>query len=71
MYEYMARYYDERNLTGLNHSRLARYEIFHDLISQKVDPEQMGQFEDALMCDLYLRENAKEPSVLCIAAGSL
>lgn len=59
MYEYMARYYDERNLTGLNHSRLARYEIFHDLISQKVESERMGQFEDALMCDLYLRENAK------------
>lgn len=59
MYEYMAQYYDEQHLTGLNHSRLARYEIFHDLISRKVEPERMGQFEDALMCDLYLRENAK------------
>lgn len=59
MYEYMAQYYDEQHLTGLNHSRLARYEIFHDLIGQKVEPEQMGAFEDALMCDLYFRENAK------------
>ena len=59
MYEYMAQYYDEQRLTGLNHSRLARYEIFHDLIGQKVEPEQMGAFEDALMCDLYFRENAK------------
>ena len=59
MYEYMAKYYDEQNLTGLNHSRLARYEIFHDLIRRKVESERMGQFEDALMCDLYLRENAK------------
>ena len=59
MYEYMAQYYDEQHLTGLNHSRLARYEIFHDLIGQKVEPEQMGVFEDALMCDLYVRENAK------------
>lgn len=59
MYEYMAQYYDAEHLTGLNHSRLARYEIFHDLISRKVEPERMGQFEDALMCDLYLRENAK------------
>ena len=59
MYEYMAQYYDEQHLTGLNHSRLARYEIFHDLIGQKVEPEQMGVFEDALMCDLYFRENAK------------
>ena len=59
MYEYMAQYYDEQHLTGLNHSLLARYEIFHDLIGQKVEPEQMGVFEDALMCDLYFRENAK------------
>ena len=59
MYESMAQYYDEQHLTGLNHSRLARYEIFHDLIGQKVEPEQMGVFEDALMCDLYFRENAK------------
>lgn len=59
MYEYMAQYYDEQHLTGLNHSRLARYEIFHDLIGQKVEPEQMGVFEDALMSDLYFRENAK------------
>ena len=59
MYEYMAQYYDEQHLTGLNHSRLARYEIFHDLIGQKVEAEQMGAFEDALMCDLYFRENAK------------
>lgn len=59
MYEYMARYYDEQHLTGLNHSRLARYEIFHDLISRNVEPGRMGAFEDALMCDLYFRENAK------------
>ncbi len=59
MYEYMAQYYDEQHLTGLNHSRLARYEIFHDLVGQKVEAEQMGAFEDALMCDLYFRENAK------------
>lgn len=59
MYEYMARYYDENHLTGLNHSRLARYEIFHALIRQKVGDDRLGALEDALMCDLYLRENAK------------
>lgn len=59
MYEYMAQYYDEQHLTGVNHSRLARYEIFHDLIGQKVEPEQMGAFEDALMCDLYFRKTRK------------
>lgn len=50
MYEYMAGYYDEQHLTGLNHSRLARYEIFHDLISRRAEQERMSMFEDALMC---------------------
>ena len=67
MYEYMAGYYDEQHLTGLNHSRLARYEIFHDLISRKVEQERMGMFEDALMCDLYLRENAKSRPSFALA----
>lgn len=67
MYEYMAGYYDEQHLTGLNHSRLARYEIFHDLISRKAEQERMGMFEDALMCDLYLRENAKSRPSFALA----
>lgn len=67
MYEYMAGYYDEQHLTGLNHSRLARYEIFHDLISRKVEQERMSLFEDALMCDLYLRENAKSRPSFALA----
>ena len=67
MYEYMAQYYDENHLTGLNHSRLARYEIFHDLIRQRVGEEKPGAFEDALMCDLYLRENAKSRPAFALA----
>ncbi len=67
MYEYMAQYYDAHHLTGLNHSRLARYEIFHDLIAQRVSAGQMGNFEDALMCDLYLRENAKSRPSFALA----
>lgn len=67
MYEYMAGYYDEQHLTGLNHSRLARYEIFHDLISGRAEQERMSMFEDALMCDLYLRENAKSRPSFALA----
>ena len=67
MYEYMAGYYDEQHLTGLNHSRLARYEIFHDLISRRAEQERMSMFEDALMCDLYLRENAKNRPSFALA----
>ncbi len=67
MYEYMAGYYDEQHLTGLNHSRLARYEIFHDLINRRAEQERMSMFEDALMCDLYLRENAKSRPSFALA----
>ena len=67
MYEYMAGYYDEQHLTSLNHSRLARYEIFHDLISRRAEQERMSMFEDALMCDLYLRENAKSRPSFALA----
>ena len=67
MYEYMAGYYGEQHLTGLNHSRLARYEIFHDLISRRAKQERMSMFEDALMCDLYLRENAKSRPSFALA----
>ncbi len=67
MYEYMAVYYDEENLTGLNHSRLARYEIFHELIRRRVKPQHMAAFEDALMCDLYQRENAKSRPTFALA----
>ena len=67
MYEYMAGDYDEQHLTGLNHSRLARYEIFHDLISRRAEQERMSMFEDALMCDLYLRENAKSRPSFALA----
>lgn len=56
MFEKMAEYYDVNGLTGLNHSRLARYEILYQFIRQE---DSMQKYEDALICDLYLRENAK------------
>lgn len=78
MFEGMVEYYSENGLSGLNHSRLARYEILHEFIRWRIcgDGAACGQekngtekkahpvhalqeYEDALMCDLYLRENAK------------
>lgn len=58
-YEQLADYYERKGLTGLNHSRLARYEIFHDFVKEQADGDFLTEAEDALMCDLYLRENAK------------
>lgn len=59
LYEQLADYYEQRGLTGLNHSRLARYEILHDFVEERTESEFLMGAEDALMCDLYLRENAK------------
>ena len=59
LYEQLADYYEQRGLTGLNHSRLARYEILHDFVEERTEGEFLMGEEDALMCDLYLRENAK------------
>lgn len=58
-YEQLADYYERKGLTGLNHSRLARYEILHDFVKEQADGDFLTEAEDALMCDLYLRENAK------------
>ena len=59
LYEQLADYYEQRGLTGLNHSRLARYEILHDFVEERTEGEFLMGAEDALMCALYLRENAK------------
>lgn len=107
MFEELAEYYSRRKLTGMNHSRLARYEILHDFIREvivkktgeavaralaggaedgtayasdaaqaeagcagkeadaaavqagKAAMEAWSRYGDALICDVYLRENSK------------
>lgn len=67
LYEQLADYYEQRGLTGLNHSRLARYEILHDFVEERTEGEFLMGAEDALMCDLYLRENAKSRPSFALA----
>ena len=59
----MAAYYRENNLTGISHSRIARYEILYSIIARRRDAgleaSVMERFRDLLMYDLYLRENVK------------
>lgn len=57
MFEALAQYYEERNLFGVKHSRLAWYEILFDFLKQQGG--DMEQYGDLLVCDLYLRENIK------------
>ena len=61
LYESLARYYQERGLTGSSHNRLARYEILYDFIRELPAGEGRRReiYRDLLMYDLYLRENVK------------
>lgn len=59
----MAAYYRENHLSGISHSRIARYEILYSIIARHgaagMDASVMERFRDLLMYDLYLRENVK------------
>ncbi len=59
----MAAFYRENHLTGISHSRIARYEILYSIIAGHgaagMDASVMERFRDLLMYDLYLRENVK------------
>ena len=71
----LAEYYEKNGLTGISHSRLARYEILYrfleedmreeerDLVTAAKVPEtgqpSLADFRDSLMYDLYVRENIK------------
>ena len=58
MYEALAEYYDREGLSGLNHSRVTRYEILFRFIEAQ-EPENMEEFREWLTFDLYLRDNVR------------
>lgn len=60
LYDKLADYYHEKKLDGLNHNRLARYEILYQFIVALDERKtQLESYRDLLMQDLYLRENLK------------
>lgn len=63
LFQALAGYYEENRITGISHSRLARYEILFRFINETVPDLQNGgkaeRYRDLLMYDLYLRENVK------------
>lgn len=58
MYEALGAYYERNGLSGISHSRIARYEILYRFIleSGAENPEEYCQW---LTLDLYLRDNVK------------
>ncbi len=59
MFLALADYYEKNGLFGFSHNRLARYEILYNFLKEKFVEEELPKFRDALMFDLYLRENLK------------
>ena len=60
MFEALAGYYEKEGLTGLSHSRMARYEIlWRFLCGLPLMKGRLEEYRDLLMTDLYLRENVK------------
>lgn len=66
MFLALAGFYQQKGYEGTNHSRLARYEILWELAEKefsdrwKINGERRReQYRDALMTDVYLRENSK------------
>lgn len=62
----LARYYRENGLSGIQHSRSRRYEILlsyltedESALGQRADAQQSKQIHEAVLFDLYLRENLK------------
>lgn len=71
----LAEYYEKNGLTGISHSRLARYEILYRFLEEDMREEErdhvtaakvpetgqqsLSDFRDSLMYDLYVRENIK------------
>ena len=71
----LAEYYEKNGLTGISHSRLARYEILCRFLEEDMREEErdhvtaakvpetgqpsLADFRDSLMYDLYVRENIK------------
>ena len=60
MYEALAGYYEENGFLGVQHSRLARYEILSRFAGYYLaDEAEKKEFTEWLTLDLYLRDNVK------------
>lgn len=60
MFLHMADYYRSHGLTGISHSRMARYDIFWEIIGElDLTESRREMYRDLLVYDLYLRENVK------------
>ncbi|SET41499.1 B12-binding domain-containing radical SAM protein [[Clostridium] polysaccharolyticum] len=59
LYEAIGEYYEVHGLFGINHTRMARYDILLDFFKEQVNKTDAQVFAEILVYDLYLRENLK------------
>lgn len=58
LFKSLGDFYEENHLSGMSHSRMKRYEILLEFIKKYANEEQ-SLYEESLIYDWYLRENAK------------
>ena len=58
MFEALSEYYEKNGLSGINHTRISRYEIL-SAFAKEHDSKRTGLYRRMLTLDLYLRENVK------------
>lgn len=58
MYEKLSVFYEAHQLSGIQHTRIRRYEIL-SAFAEEYDGERKEEYRELLTYDLYLRENVK------------
>lgn len=58
-YRTLAEFYKEQHRVGEKHSRIQRYQLLHAFAKGYLKGEEWERFQEALVYDIYLRENAK------------
>ena len=59
MFQRLGEFYEMQGYFGMNHSRIKRCEILLEFLRQELEPGLIGMMEEALLFDLYYRENCK------------
>ncbi len=66
LFERLGGYYEKNGLFGISHSRLARCEILLDFVREEQEAIDLNMLREALVYDLYARENCKRRPVWAV-----
>lgn len=58
-YSALAEFYEEQHRPGVKNSRMQRYDFLLAFAEQYIDGMELEQLKEAMVYDIYLRENAK------------